>query len=62
MVSNVTKQKMIIALDLQGWEQDGKGLKFCKPSTGERKQFKSWEEVYAFILRIYGKDTEDEVQ
>lgn len=49
------EQKIVIAMDMAGWEQGGKKLVFCKPSTGETKTFRDWKEVYEFVLKLYGK-------
>ena len=49
-----TKQKMVIAMDMKGWEQQGDSLEFYNPSKDQGKEFKDWEEVYDFILKLYG--------
>ena len=48
-------QKLVMALDLAGWEQDGKRFRFIKVASGEIKTFKNWTEVYNFCLEIYKK-------
>ena len=50
-----TKQKMVIAMDMKGWEQQGDSLEFYNPSKDQGKEFKDWEEVYDFILKLYGR-------
>jgi len=47
--------KIVIALDMAGWEQDGKGPRFVCPATGERKKFKNWTEACDFALEVHGK-------
>ena len=42
-------------MDMEGWEQDGNGLRFLKPSTDEERKFKDWEDLYKFVLKLYGK-------
>ena len=49
-----TKQKMVIAMDLKGWEQQGESLEFYNPSKDEGREFDNWDEVYEFILKLYG--------
>jgi len=49
-----TKQKMVIAMDMKGWEQQGDSLEFYNPSKDEGKEFGNWAEVYDFILELYG--------
>jgi hypothetical protein len=49
-----TKQKMVIAMDMKGWEQQGDSLEFYNPSKDEGKEFDNWAEVYDFILELYG--------
>ena len=43
-------QKIVVCLDIMGWEQDGGGLTFVKPSTGDRKTFSDWMEAYDFVV------------
>ena len=53
-VSGSDIQKMVIAMDMKGWEQQGDSLEFYNPSKDQGKEFKDWEEVYDFILKLYG--------
>ena len=53
-VSDSDIQKMVIAMDRKGWEQQGDSLEFYNPSKDEGQEFGDWEEVYDFILKIYG--------
>lgn len=53
-VSDSDIQKMVIAMDMKGWEQQGDSLEFYNPSKDQGKEFKDWEEVYDFILELYG--------
>ena len=53
-VSDSDIQKMVIAMDRKGWEQQGDSLEFYNPSKDEGKEFNDWEEVYDFILKLYG--------
>ena len=53
-------QRIILAMDVSGWEQDGKGKTFInvagnKERKKERKTFRNWTEVYNFVLKINGK-------
>lgn len=49
--TNSDKQKMIIAMDLRGYEQDGKGLDFIH--EGERHSFKSYDDLFNFICKNF---------
>ena len=53
--SDSDKQKIVMALDMAGWEQQGDSLEFYNPSEDKGKEFKSWLEAYKFVLKIYGK-------
>ena len=53
-VSDSDIQKMVIAMDTKGWEQQGDSLEFYNPSKDQGKEFRDWEEVYDFILKLYG--------
>ena len=53
-VSDSDIQKMVIAMDRKGWEQQGDSLEFYNPSKDEGKEFRDWEELYDFILKLYG--------
>ncbi len=55
LMKKIVIEKIVIALDMAGWEQDGKGPAFVCPATGERKKFKSWMEAYDFALKVHGK-------
>jgi hypothetical protein len=50
------KQKIVMCLDMAGWEQQGKGLNFYNPSLDSAKNFSTWYEAYKFVLKIYGKE------
>ena len=54
VADKATKQKMVIAMDMKGWEQQGDSLEFYNPSKDEGKEFDNWAEVYDFILELYG--------
>lgn len=54
-----TKQKLVMLMDMEGWEQDGEGLRFLKPSTDEEREFKDLEELYKFVLKLYGKSANE---
>ena len=54
-----TKQKLVMLMDMEGWEQDGEGLRFIKPSTPEEREFKDWEELYKFVLKLYGQSANE---
>jgi hypothetical protein len=54
-VSDSDIQKMVIAMDMKGWEQQGDSLEFYNPSKDDGKEFSDWEEVYDFILKLYGR-------
>jgi len=44
------KQKVIVAMDVMGWEQDGIGLDFIKVSTGENRHFSSFDSLSEFCI------------
>ena len=44
------KMKLVIAMDLMGYEQDGKGLTFIKMDDMKRVKFGSWKKVYTFVV------------
>ena len=50
------KQKIIMCLDMAGWEQQGSGLDFYNPELGSSKKFSTWYEAYKFVLKLYGKE------
>lgn len=53
--NDVTKQKMIIAMDVKGYEQDGSGLKFINHNDGGKVvTFKNYDELYDFICKNFG--------
>ena len=54
IVSDADIQKMVIAMDMKGWEQQGESLEFYNPSKDEGREFDNWDEVYEFILKLYG--------
>lgn len=50
-----TKHKMIIAMDVNGYEQDGRGLDFINHNdNGKRVSFKDYDELYEFIRKNLG--------
>ena len=52
-IDAITREKIVIAMDLYGWEQDGNGPTFVNVKCdGERKTFKNWNEVLDFVVMI----------
>lgn len=49
-IDAITKQKIIIAMDIAGYEQDGRELEFVNLNNGKREIFKTWNEVCDFIV------------
>jgi hypothetical protein len=50
----ITREQLIMIMDIHGWEQDGKGLTFVNVGgNGERKTFKNLTEVKDFITQIF---------
>ena len=49
-ISEAMKQKIVMALDVMGWEQDGAGLRFIGHGKGEDsvREFKTWPEACDF--------------
>lgn len=54
--SEIEKQKIVMCLDMAGWEQQGDGLLFYNPSLGKTKKFAMWMDAYDFALKLHGKD------
>lgn len=43
------REKMVCIMDLNGYEQDGDGLRFICIDSGEVLEFGDWEQVFDFI-------------
>ena len=44
-------QKMVMLMDMNGYEQDGSGPNFVNHNGGRNKVFFTWGEVYDFIKK-----------
>ena len=44
-------QKMVMLMDMNGYEQDGSGPNFVNHNGGRNKVFFNWGEVYDFIKK-----------
>jgi len=50
----ITREQLIMIMDIHGWEQDGRGLSFVNVGgDGSRKTFKSLSELKDFITNLY---------
>ena len=47
--SDAERQKMVCIMDLNGYEQDGAGLRFICFDSGEVLEFQDWSQVFDFI-------------
>lgn len=48
-IDAITKQRIVMVLDIFGWEQDGNGLTFINVAgDGTRKTFKNWNDALIF--------------
>lgn len=48
-IDAITRERIVMVLDIFGWEQDGKGPTFINVACdGERKVFKNWQEAMDF--------------
>lgn len=48
-IDAITKQRIVMVLDIFGWEQDGNGLTFINVAgDGTRKTFKNWDDALIF--------------
>jgi hypothetical protein len=48
-IDAITRERIVMVLDIFGWEQDGKGPTFIHVGgNGERKTFKNWQEAMDF--------------
>ena len=48
-IDSITRQAIVMVLDIFGWEQDGKGLTFINVAGDDtRKTFKNWTEAFVF--------------
>ena len=43
------REKMVCIMDLNGYEQDGAGLRFICLDSGEVLEFQDWSQVFDFI-------------
>lgn len=58
-VDECLKIKLVIVMDMHNWEQDGSGPVFVDITTGNRKKFKSWLDVYDFAMELAAKKKEE---
>lgn len=46
-------ERIVLFMDLNGWEQDGRGMAFVNVGgDGSRREFSSWHEVLGFARGI----------
>lgn len=43
------KERLVKCMDLAGWEQDGEGLDFINPATGQTRHFDDLEQLDDFM-------------
>lgn len=48
-----TIQKLVIIMDMNGYEQDGKGPNFIGFGKNKKLNFDSWESVYDFVIKNF---------